>query len=219
MSRAIHDPLGELHKNIGFENFDRKWILNESNSSENSNQGLRVAVFQNDDTKDTIIAFHSTPSKSHLPLLADGEILREAGWPAVTGQGEQLVEMQRAGLKATGLLADEWHPQFALALSEAKRIKEQYEAEGYSVSVTGHGAGGSARSWLVTPWTCQAMPLILWAPRTSLNRVATHSGAVRTTLICRKELKTASSFADTANSTRGTAPSPTTNSMPARHPT
>lgn len=143
MSRAIHDPLGELHKNIGFENFDRKWILNESNSSENSNQGLRVAVFQNDDTKDTIIAFHSTPSKSHLPLLADGEILREAGWPAVTGQGEQLVEMQRAGLKATGLLADEWHPQFALALSEAKRIKEQYEAEGYSVSVTGHGAGGS----------------------------------------------------------------------------
>lgn len=51
--------------------------------------------------------------------------------------------MQRSGLHATGLLNDEWHPQFALALSEAKRIKEQYEAAGYSVSVTGHGAGGS----------------------------------------------------------------------------
>ena len=70
-------------------------------------------------------------------------MLREAGWYAPNGKGEQLVEMQRAGLNATGLLADEWHPQFALALSEAKRIKEQYEAGGYSVSVTGHGAGGS----------------------------------------------------------------------------
>lgn len=89
------------------------------------------------------ISFHSTPAKSHLALLVDGEILREAGWYAPTGQGEQLLEMQRAALQETGLLNDEWHPQFALALSEAKRIKEQYEAAGYSVSVTGHGAGGS----------------------------------------------------------------------------
>lgn len=131
MSRAAHDPLGEINNNNSIKNFDQKWRYNESNSIENSSLGIRIAVFQDDDSKDTTIVFYSTPSKSHLALLADGEILREAGWYAPTGQGEHLLEMQRAALQETGLLNDEWHPQFALALSEARRTKEQYEAAGY----------------------------------------------------------------------------------------
>lgn len=145
ISRATHDDILQLqaHEIQSRYNLSQNWKIDRNLSISDNELGVKIYTLYDDSSMELSISFHSTPSKSHLALLADGEILREAGWYAPAGQGEQLVEMQRSGLQATGLLNDEWHPQFALALSEAKRIKEQYEAAGYLVSVTGHGAGGS----------------------------------------------------------------------------
>lgn len=194
ISRATHDDILQLkaHEIQSKYALSQNWKIDRNLSINDNELGVNIYTLYDESSMELSISFHSTPAKSHLALLADGEILREAGWYAPTGQGEQLLEMQRAALQETGLLNDEWHPQFALALSEAKRIKEQYEAAGYSVSVTGHGAGGvRSRNWQVTPWICRAMPSILWARRTSLNHVAMHSGAAKMALIRRKGRKTA----------------------------
>lgn len=147
ISRAMLDSpsvINQMTKREGSNYLNVGWELSDGSHHRSDANGLASAVFINRDDRIAVIAFNSDFSKSGLALLADGEILKELGVPARTGSTtREVAELQQFILAKSGILKDQWHPQFSEALDYAKENQARLEAAGYKVEVTGHGPGGS----------------------------------------------------------------------------
>jgi len=117
-------------------------------SIEDERTGLSAMAFLNDRTQKILIVYRSADDVHDLnaskALMADGELIALSGFP-VTPRGDT-PKQQMADLQTkvfTTINGDVFQPQFAQSLDYAKRIRDTYAPQGYTVEVAGFGLGGS----------------------------------------------------------------------------
>lgn len=147
--------LDEESARAGPQNPDYEHLLDEALGPEawrqleyqnlNETSGLVAYAFQNESQRRIVIAIRGSDNAvdwigPNVALARDGELLDMLALPSPRTSRTQA---QMASIQEKLLPGDAWDPQFRQALDFARRVRDSYEGQGYTMEVAGHSLGGA----------------------------------------------------------------------------